>query len=186
MKNNFKTISKLLVLFVFAIAFTSCTENYSNGDRVGLISKFSKKGLKFNTWEGSMSITQTGMNQSGNDFDFSIDRDDQDGALINKIDSALQLGYKVKLKYHETFGWNWFNNRGETNYFVTECEFLDKTPIQSAFNGNNTNNTNVIHDTIYVVIVGQTKHVTQAEPVKEEPKPSSYQPAFDKDYKFDK
>jgi hypothetical protein len=186
MKRYFKVISKLIVLIGLLISFTSCTENYSNGDRVGLISKFSKKGLVFNTWEGSMSITQTGMNQSGNDFEFSIDRDNQNDELINKIDSAVQLGYKVKLRYHETYGWNWWKNRGETDYFVTSCEILDKTPVQSTFNGNSSNSATIIHDTIYVVIVGQTRHVTQAEPVKEEPKPSNYQPAFDKDYKFDK
>jgi hypothetical protein len=45
---------------------------------------------------------------------------------IANLDSAATYGWKVKIKYHETFGKNWFSNRGETNYFVNEVEVLDK------------------------------------------------------------
>jgi len=66
-----------------------------------------------------LNVTQTGMNSSV-PFDFSIDNDKAEPEVINLLDSAAQNGWKVKLIYHQTRGWNWFNNRGETNHFITK------------------------------------------------------------------
>jgi hypothetical protein len=75
--------------------------------------------------------------------------------VIATLDSAATYGWKVKVKYHETFGKNWFNNRGETNYFVKEVEVLDKDPIGNIF-GNDQKaqpeSGGRVIDTIYVVI----------------------------------
>lgn len=95
-------------------------------------------------------MTQTGMNSSV-PFDFSIDNDNQDQKVINTIDSAAQHGWKVKLVYHETSGWNWFNNRGQTNHFITKVEVLEKN-FGNAFNGNQPKISGRTIDTIYVVI----------------------------------
>jgi hypothetical protein len=145
---------KLFLLFSIAILFTSCTENYSNGERIGMITKFSKKGLIWSSWEGTLNTTQTGMN-SANQFEFSVDNDVNDPKVIATLDSAATYGWKVKVKYHETFGKNWFNNRGETNYFVKEVEVLDKDPIGNIF-GNDQKaqpeSGGKVIDTIYVVI----------------------------------
>jgi len=130
------------ILSSVTILFTSCTENYSNGERIGLISKFSEKGVFWKSWEGDMVLTQTGMNQSANgDFVFSIDNDRPDTAVIKMIDSAANYGWKVKLTYHEVFGYNWFLNRGETDHFVVKVEVLDKNivnrnPMKSGVNLN--------------------------------------------------
>lgn len=138
---------------------TSCTENYSNGERIGLMTKFSDRGLVWKSWEGHLNLTQTGMNSSV-PFDFSIDNDNEPNALVATIDSAAREGWKVRLVYHEVAGYNWFNNRGDTDYFVTECEVIDKTPMQSIFGGNATQVTEpstaaprTAKNTIYVVIV---------------------------------
>lgn len=145
---------KLFLLFSIAILFTSCTENYSNGERIGMITKFSKKGLIWSSWEGTLNTTQTGMN-SANQFEFSVDNDVNDPKVIAALDSAATYGWKVKVKYHETFGKNWFSNRGETNYFVKEVEVLDKDPIGNIF-GNDQKaqpeSGGKVIDTIYVVI----------------------------------
>ena len=147
-------MKKLFLLFSIAILFTSCTENYSNGERIGMITKFSKKGLIWSSWEGTLNTTQTGMN-SANQFEFSVDNDVNDPKVIATLDSAATYGWKVKIKYHETFGKNWFNNRGETNYFVKEVEVLDKDPIGNIF-GNDQKaqpeSGGKVIDTIYVVI----------------------------------
>jgi hypothetical protein len=147
-------MKKLFLLFSIAILFTSCTENYSNGERIGMITKFSKKGLIWSSWEGTLNTTQTGMN-SANQFEFSVDNDVNDPKVIATLDSAATYGWKVKVKYHETFGKNWFNNRGETNYFVKEVEVLDKDPIGNIF-GNDQKaqpeSGGKVIDTIYVVI----------------------------------
>ena len=147
-------MKKLFLLFSIAILFTSCTENYSNGERIGMITKFSKKGLIWSSWEGTLNTTQTGMN-SANQFEFSVDNDVNDPKVIATLDSAATYGWKVKIKYHETFGKNWFNTRGETNYFVKEVEVLDKDPIGNIFGNDQKAQPETggkVIDTIYVVI----------------------------------
>ena len=59
-------------------------------------------------------------------FDFSLDNDVESNALRQILDSAAYQGWKVELSYHETFGKNWFGNRGETCHFITECKVLDR------------------------------------------------------------
>lgn len=141
---------KKIVLLVFvAIAMASCSENYSNGERIGVITQFSNTGLWWKSWEGHLNVTQTGMNSSV-PFDFSIDNNNPDQKVINLLDSAAQHGWKVKLVYHETKGKNWFNNRGETNHFITKVEVLDKN-MASLFGNQNARAGRVV-DTIYVVI----------------------------------
>lgn len=149
-----------LFIALVAMSLTSCTENYSNGERIGMVTKFSRSGLIFKSWEGHINVTQTGMNTSGVPFDFSIDRDNEDPTIIATLDSAAQFGWKVKTIYHQTWGWNWFNNRGETNYFVSKCEVLDKNPM-SVFNSGSGNsgktNNGGKTDTIYVVVVDKSR-----------------------------
>jgi hypothetical protein len=137
---------------ILAIGLTSCTENYSNGERVGMITKFSQKGLVYDSWEGTLNTTQTGMN-SAEPFEFSVDNAINDPKVIATLDSAATEGWKVKIKYHQTFGKNWFNNRGETNYFVKEVHVLDRNPIGNLFGRNTDTITGGrVIDTIYVVI----------------------------------
>lgn len=149
-----KTIKFICLSLGLALVMTSCTENYSNGERIGMITKFSKKGLVFDSWEGTLNTTQTGMN-SAQSFEFSVDNDINDPKTIAALDSAATFGWKVKIKYHETFGLNWFNNRGETNYFVNEVEVLDRAPMDSMFGNGKGSDEPVkgrVVDTIYVVI----------------------------------
>lgn len=155
-----KTIKFIFLALVATISMTSCTENYSNGERIGMITKFSQKGLVFDSWEGSLNTTQTGMN-SATPFEFSVDNDINDSTVISTLDSAATEGWKVKIKYHETFGKNWFSNRGETNYFVKEVQVLDRDPIGNMFGGDSGKKSKSncdcktggkVIDTIYVVI----------------------------------
>jgi hypothetical protein len=151
-KTTMKNLKNVLFLIGSSLMlFSSCTENYSNGERIGVITQFSETGLIWKSWEGHLNVTQTGMNSSV-PFDFSIDNDNPDQQIINKLDSAAQYGWKVKLVYHETAGKNWFNNRGETNHFITKVEVLEKN-FGNAFNGNlQEKTTGKVVDTVYVVI----------------------------------
>jgi hypothetical protein len=147
-----KTIKFICLSLGLALVMTSCTENYSNGERIGMITKFSQKGLVFDSWEGTLNTTQTGMN-SAQPFEFSVDNDVNDPKTIAALDSAATYGWKVKIKYHQTFGKNWFSNRGETNYFVNEVQVLDKDPIGNMFGDKAAAPTGGrVVDTIYVVI----------------------------------
>lgn len=116
---------KYLFILLASFSLISCSENYSNGERVGYVTKFSSKGLIWKSHEGELNLSQTGMNSSGT-FSFSLDNDVQDSTIVKAIDSAQQTGAKVKLTYHQTKGWNWFKNRGETDYFVTNCVIYAK------------------------------------------------------------
>ena len=151
-----KTIKFILSALVATMFMTSCSENYSNGERIGLVTQFSKTGIIWKSWEGHLNMTQTGMNSS-TPFDFSIDNDKEDSSLIAKLDSAATNGWKVKITYHETSGKNWFRNRGETDHFVSNVEVLDKNPIGHAFGNSEPNKGGRVVDTIYVVIVPKEK-----------------------------
>lgn len=137
----------------YLLTFTSCSENYSNGERIGVVTKFSNSGLIWKSWEGHLNVTQTGMNSSI-PFDFSVDNDIQDSIVIKTLDSAAQYGWKVKLNYHETKGWNWFDNRGSTNYFITKVDILERN-FGNTFNGQQT--AGKVVDTVYVVIVDKSR-----------------------------
>jgi hypothetical protein len=145
----------LFALALFSLALVGCSENYSNGERIGFVTKFSNRGLIYKSWEGELNLTQTGMNTSST-FQFSVDNDRQDDnttRLIKILDSAATQGWKVKIRYHETTGKNWFRNRGETDHFVETVEVLDRTPL-SMFNTPQKDGTQVAGkvDTIYLVI----------------------------------
>ncbi len=128
----------------------SATENYSEGDRIGFLTKFSHKGRIYKSWEGELNLTQTGMNTSSL-FDFSIDNDVDDKKIIATIDTAVNNGWKVKLSYHQTYFKNWFRNRGETNFFINSIQILDKNGVGNN-NSSTENRAGRIIDTIYVVI----------------------------------
>ena len=147
MKNALVTLAILSVL-----TLVGCTENYSNGERIGFVTKFSERGLIWKSWEGELNLTQTGMNTSSL-YEFSIDNDRQDENLVKTLDSAATRGWKVKICYHQVFLKNWFHNRGETNHFVESVDVLDRTPL-SVFNGpqRDTANGGGTTDTIYLVI----------------------------------
>lgn len=145
-----------LPLILILATLTSCSENYSNGERIGMITRFSYKGLIFKSWEGTLNTTQTGMN-SAEPFSFSVDNDVNDPATIARLDSAANYGWKVKIVYHEVKGFNWFNNRGETDYFVNEVTVLDRNPVGTVFGGDKSPAQGRVVDTIYVVIVPKDK-----------------------------
>ena len=109
-----------------------CSENYSNGSRVGYITQFSKTGIFFKTWEGHLNMSQTGANSS-QEWDFGVDRQNtpQDAceSMISRLALAQNMGYKVKLDYHEVWGLsNVMFWRGETSYYLTGVTILDQVP----------------------------------------------------------
>ena len=158
-----KKLLYLAVIAVLMMTFTGCKENYSVGEKVGNLIEFTKKGVIWDSWEGRMNLTQTGMNTSGAPFQFSFDndRDDQD-SLVQLLYQAQVEGWKVKLKYHEVWGLkNVFTNRGETVYFVDDVEVLDKdfaNPLRQM-----TGRQGQVVDTVWVVVdkTEMLKHMKQ-------------------------
>ncbi len=118
----------VLSLLLGSMLLQGCKENYSNGEKVGNLIEFTRKGVVYDSWEGRLNMTQTGMNTSGEPFSFSFDNDrtDQD-SLIELMKQAQVEGWKLKVRYHEVWGFkNVFYNRGETDYFVDDITVLDK------------------------------------------------------------
>lgn len=150
-----KKLSLFFVTVVAVLTFTSCSENYSNGERIGFVTQFSNTGRFFKSHEGHLNTSQTGMNSSV-PFDFSIDNDKEDPNVVALIDSAAENGWKVKLTYHQVAGFNWFGNRGNTDHFINNIEVLDRNPMSMFGNTpaapKNVTSQSGIHDTIYVVI----------------------------------
>lgn len=149
-----KKLLYALMLMAFALGLNSCKENYSNGEKVGNLIEFTRKGVIWDSWEGRLNLTQTGMNTSGAPFSFSFDNDrtDQD-SLIQLLYQAQVEGWKVKLKYHEVWGLkNIFTNRGETDYFVDDVTVLDKDFANVAKRLNGAAQQGRVVDTIYVVL----------------------------------
>lgn len=147
-----KSVAVILSIAIAAM-LSGCKENYSNGEKVGNLIEFTKKGVIWDSWEGRLNLTQTGMNTSGEPFSFSFDndRDDQD-SLINILYQAQVEGWKVKIKYHEVWGFkNVLNNRGETDYFVDGVTVLDKDFANVSKRLMGERNGRVV-DTVYVVI----------------------------------
>lgn len=68
---------------------------YSEGERIGVLRKFSKKGLKYKTYEGELMLN-AGMGTVKLDtFNFSV----QDENLANEL--SKEIGKKAKLHYVE-------------------------------------------------------------------------------------
>lgn len=141
----------LLGIILTALALSSCSENYSNGERIGFVTRFSNKGIWWKSWDGDLNVTQTGMNTSSL-FDFSVDNDNPPKGVVELLDSAANKGWKVKLIYHETFGKNWFSNRGGSDHFITDVQVLDRTPMNLFRPAGDTTRAGRVVDTIYVVI----------------------------------
>lgn len=151
-------MKNLLIVASIIMLFTSCAENYSNGERIGMITQFSNKGLIWKSWEGHLNVTQTGMNSSTG-FDFSIDNDINNQKVINTIDSAANLGWKVKLIYHQvSWPYNFCSNRGETNFFINDVVVLDRNTSNPFQNPKNSPSTK---DTVYVIMIKSVEELKE-------------------------
>ena len=148
-----KNTLKIIIAAVALLSLYSCKENYSNGEKVGNLIEFTTKGVIWDSWEGRMNMTQTGMNTSGEPFAFSFDNDRTDqGELIELMKQAQVEGWKLKLRYHEVWGLkNLFCNRGDTDYFIDEVTVLDRN-FAKPLNNLGSGREGKVVDTIWVVV----------------------------------
>lgn len=68
----------LAIIGILLFSLSGCKERYSEGEKVGNLIEFAQKGVLWDSWEGRMNLTQTGMNTSGAPFQFSFDNDRND------------------------------------------------------------------------------------------------------------
>ncbi|MCU0391922.1 MAG: hypothetical protein MUE81_12450 [Thermoflexibacter sp.] len=112
----------LAVIALGSVGFFSFAYNveYSTGFRAGKITKFTRKGYIFKTYEGALDVGGINSNKGmvSSTWDFSVDAS-QKGA-IEAIEKAMLDGSHVKLSYEEKFFQ--FFWRGDTKYFITKVE----------------------------------------------------------------
>ena len=112
---KFTTIVILLILVIGGIWFYwKFYYTYSDGNRSGLLQKFSHKGNAFKTYEGELvlsSILSNGVSpMSTEKFFFSVDKESVAQKLMNSEGNRVVLHYEEK---NGTLFW-----RGETKYIV--------------------------------------------------------------------
>lgn len=85
---------------LFIARIGGCQSNYSNGTRVGVVTKLSEKGVIFKSWEaqavqGGVRMTSEGA-AVANVFDFNVDPQ-----MVEEVKKAMNSGKPVKLTYHQ-------------------------------------------------------------------------------------
>ncbi|HBC28638.1 MAG TPA: hypothetical protein DC006_02990, partial [Prevotellaceae bacterium] len=48
-----------LSVMLGSVLLQGCKENYSNGEKVGNLIEFTRKGIIYDSWEGRLNMTQT-------------------------------------------------------------------------------------------------------------------------------
>jgi hypothetical protein len=104
----------ILVVFLFLLVWWNYYYTYSEGNRSGILQKFSKKGNIFKTYEGELvmsSIASTNnVTIASEKFFFSVKNDSIAQALFNFEGKRVTLHYQQKRSH---LPWN-----GETDYFI--------------------------------------------------------------------
>lgn len=100
---NMRRMAGLLTMGVLAMATTGCVgcgAHYSDGDRSGVITKFSRKGLVFESWEGEMVLGGIRGGSDGtsaaNVWAFSAP-----SRLAKQISEAQRSGARVTVHYNQ-------------------------------------------------------------------------------------
>ena len=126
------TISAILIIIIVAAwGALAYYATYSDGYRVGVITKFSRKGMIFKTYEGELDLGYLKANGGGignNIFYFSVEN--KESKVLEAINKASDKGYPIKLYYKERY-WK-LPFLGETIYFITKGELID-SPINHSY-----------------------------------------------------
>ncbi len=118
-----KVLKLLIVIIVLgAVAAWGLTKfAYSEGERAGVVSKFSKKGYVFKTYEGELNVGAQGQvsNMNQNIWNFTLQNSD-DTAIVNNLEDAMLYGKRVRLHYEQRiFKFFWM---GDSEFFVTRVD----------------------------------------------------------------
>ena len=124
---RFFTYLLVFALLVLGILYLLTGWSFSDGERAGTVSKFSRRGYLFKTYEGVLNVGgfsgETG-SLTPQFFDFSV----KDEPTAQKITEAVRTGQRVTLHYEEKIlrlPWN-----GDTKYYITNVEFVGGNQYQ--------------------------------------------------------
>lgn len=94
---------------------------YSDGNRTGKVSKISRKGVIWKTWEGALNEGSHEGGASADRWEFSVYPGAKD--IVDKIQEAQDKNQTVNLHYKEKFFRISF--WGDTKYFVDDVTVVD-------------------------------------------------------------
>jgi hypothetical protein len=85
------------ISYIIIYLTTGLYPNYSEGERIGYIVKFSRKGLLFKTYDGELQLTTGDVAVAQSSFEFNVvDKD-----IILKFKTAMNTRKLVKVSYTE-------------------------------------------------------------------------------------
>jgi hypothetical protein len=109
-----------VIILAVVITFLIFNYTYSEGNRAGVLVKFTKKGYVFKTYEGELNLGGVGnipntaqMNQS---WDFSVKEQSIADTLMHLEGKKVSLHYRQIVK---NMVW-----QGETDYFVDGVQVI--------------------------------------------------------------
>lgn len=134
-EGDVEAIFFLLVMFAFFIGLVlfwpvGCSGTSSNGERTGVITKFSHKGVMGKSWEGEM--VQGGMKYNdgkavANVWGFTVIDSDE---LVKKAQYAQENGLPVICTYNQGFFYNTYNTRNGSGYYVTAIKLAPTNNVE--------------------------------------------------------
>ena len=129
-KRTTKKVVKIILILAVVIGVVVFSffywGTYESGVMAGRVLRISQKGVIFKTYEGKINLETFGALKGASpiaeSFDFSVEKSDTE--LIKELEGVALTGERVNLffvKRYTTFPW-----RGETKYFATKIERLEK------------------------------------------------------------
>jgi hypothetical protein len=110
----------ILLVLAFILLWLSTKFSYSEGDRAGVVSKFSEKGYLLKTYEGELNEGAQGefANMAQKLWPFSVA--DNNPETIKKLQESMLTGKRVRLHYEQKImKYFWL---GDTEYYVTRVD----------------------------------------------------------------
>jgi hypothetical protein len=112
-------LALLFLPFVLCLFPSGCDPSYSDGDRVGVVTKLSHRGLSMKSWEGQLNVGSTSTDGNGvavpTTWAFSV----EDEAVVQRLKEVAQTGQRATLHYHQYLVKPW---RFDTEYVIDSVD----------------------------------------------------------------
>ena len=130
-----KRILQIVLLVAMTAVLTSCNIKYSEGSRVGVVQKLSKKGFFCQTYEGEMLVNTTST-AFPEKFKFSV----ADTVTLVKVEAALASTKPVQMEYQQLLLRPPCSP--DSPYQITDVEYIDGTSTTANATGGSGTDTN--------------------------------------------
>lgn len=115
----------VLAVVVFGFGYVALgSATYSDGERSGVVTKFSRKGMLLKTWEGELNMGGFDTGGVATTWEFSVD----DPEIVEELQQAQRAGGRWTLAYRQQlWAQSW---KGGTSYFITDVQPAGKINSQ--------------------------------------------------------